>query len=129
IIGVETKEGAPPVETQLVGTVQKILATVVQNHLLTTIIIREAVGLDAEVDRRLKAFYSELLDYTRDALREGRRLGLIRELDEEVAAMCILGTIKQFMEMIVLLEERGTVDVNRVALSVLDFNLRGLLRS
>src|SRR5690606_21533671 len=62
IVGVDTGEDALPMETQLVGTVRNILATVVQNHLLTTIIVREAVGLDAEVDRRLKAFYSELLD-------------------------------------------------------------------
>jgi hypothetical protein len=108
-------------------TVRRIMDTVVQNRLLTTIIIREAVGLDQEVDRRLKLFYGDLLEYIRDALREGQRLGYIRTLDEDVAAMCILGTIKQFMEQLVMMDHEAVVDVDRLALSVLDFNLRGVL--
>jgi AcrR family transcriptional regulator len=127
IVGVDTHEGAPPVELQLIGTVRRIMDTVVQNRLLTTIIIREAVGLDQEVDRRLKLFYDDLLRYIRDALGEGQRLGYIRKLDEDVAAMCILGTIKQFMEMLVMMGDEESVDVDRMALSVLDFNLRGVL--
>lgn len=127
IVGVDTHEGAPPVELQLIGTVRRLMDTVVQNRLLATIIIREAVGLDEEVDQRLKLFYDDLLDYIRDALREGQRLGYIRMLDEDVAAICILGTIKQFMEMLVMKGDEASVDVDRMALSVLDFNLRGVL--
>jgi AcrR family transcriptional regulator len=127
IVGVDTYEGAPPVELQLMQTVRRIMDTVVQNRLLTTIIIREAVGLDQEVDRRLKLFYGDLLEYIREALREGQRLGYIRKLDEDVAAMCILGTIKQFMEQLVMMDHEAEVDVDRLALSVLDFNLRGVL--
>jgi AcrR family transcriptional regulator len=127
IVGVDTYEGAPPVELQLMQTVRRIMDTVVQNRLLTTIIIREAVGLDQEVDRRLKLFYGDLLEYIRDALREGQRLGYIRKLDEDVAAMCILGTIKQFLEQLVMMDHEAVVDVDRLALSVLDFNLRGVL--
>ena len=127
IVGVDTYEGAPPVELQLMQTVRRIMDTVVQNRLLTTIIIREAVGLDQEVDRRLRLFYGDLLEYIRDALREGQRLGYIRKLDEDVAAMCILGTIKQFMEQLVMMDHEAVVDVDRLALSVLDFNLRGVL--
>ncbi len=127
IVGVDTHEGAPPVEVQLIETVRRIMDTVVQNRLLTTIIIREAVGLDQEVDRRLRLFYGDLLEYIRNSLREGQRLGYIRELDEDVAAMCILGSIKQFMEMLVMQGDEGSVDVDRMALSVLDFNLRGVL--
>ena len=41
--------------------------------------------------------------------------------------MCILGTIKQFVEQLVMMDVQE-VDVDRMALSVLDFNLRGLLR-
>ena len=127
IVGVSTAEGAPPVVAQLAGTVREVLRTMVQNRMLSTIIIREAVGLDAEVDARLRAFYAELLHYIRDAVAEGQRLSLIRELDTEVAAMCILGTIKQFVEQLVMMDVQE-VDVDRMALSVLDFNLRGLLR-
>ena len=108
-------------------TVRAVPRTVDQNPMPSTTITGEAVGLNAEVDARLRAFYAELLHYIRDAVAEGQRLSLIRELDTEVAAMCILGTIKQFVEQLVMMDVQE-VDVDRMALSVLDFNLRGLLR-
>ncbi len=129
IVGVETGSDSPPVEHQLVGTVRRILGKVVDNRLLTTIIIREAVGLDEDVDQRLNAFYRDLLDYIRDSLDEGQRMGILREMDTQVAAFCVLGTIKQLMEQLVMEdEELGPVDIDRLALAVLDFNLRGLLK-
>ncbi|MEM6956976.1 MAG: helix-turn-helix domain-containing protein, partial [Myxococcota bacterium] len=85
IVGVDTRDGAPGVETQLVGTVQRLLRKVIENRLLTAIIVREAVGLDEEVDRRLGAFYGELLDYIQRALDEGKRMGFVRDLDTSVA--------------------------------------------
>lgn len=128
IVGVETSADAPPVEQQLVGTVRRLLGKVVDNRLLTTIIIREAVGLDEDVDERLNAFYRDLLDYIRRSLDEGQRMGILRAMDTQVAAFCVLGTIKQLMELLVMDDEVTPVDVDRLALAVLDFNLRGLLK-
>lgn len=127
IVGVETDSASPPIELQLVSTVRNILDTVVKNRLLARIIVREAVGLDSEAEQRLRAFYAALLRYIELSLVEGRRLGVIRQLDVEVAAMCVLGTIKQFVEQVVVAGEDATFDVDRMALAVLDFNLRGLL--
>lgn len=127
IVGVDTTDEAPPVEFQLVGTVQRLFGKVSENRLLARIIIREAVGLDDQVDVRLRAFYRELHAYIRRSLEEGRRMGLIRDIDTEVSAFCILGTIKQLMEEIVV-DEDPAMDVNKIAASVLDFNLRGVLR-
>lgn len=130
IVGVETGSDSPPVEQQLVGTVRRILGKVVDNRLLTTIIIREAVGLDEDVDQRLNAFYRDLLEYIRDSLDEGQRMGILRAIDTQVAAFCVLGTIKQLMEQLVMEdEELAPVDIDRLALTVLDFNLRGLLKA
>lgn len=128
IVGVDTTESAAPVELQLVTTIQRLLGKVTENRLLTTIIIREAVGLDEEVDQRLRAFYNELHDYIRRALEEGRRMGLIREVNTEVSAFCILGTIKQLMEELVVHEAAEALDVNSIAMGVLDFNLRGVIK-
>ena len=127
VVGVETGPESPPIELQLIGTVRRILDTVVQNRLLANIIVREAIGLDVEAGAKLKQFYDTLLAYIRKSLEEGKRLGLVRDLDVEVAAMCILGSIKQFMEQLVMNDESTPVDVDRMALAVLDFNLRGVL--
>ena len=130
IVGVERGPDAPPVELQLASTVQRLLRTVVGNRLLTTFLVREAVGLDEEIDARLKTFYEDLLKYIREALDEGQRMGFLRTMDTEVGAFCILGTIKQFMEQVVMHDrDVPKEDIDRLAIAVLDFNLRGILSS
>lgn len=127
IVGVDTAPESPPIHMQLQGTVRRILGTVIENRALATILLREAVGLDVEADTRLRAFYGALLAYIKDALVEGQRIGIVRALDTELASMCILGTIKQFIEQFVMMPSDAPVDVDRTALEVLDFNLRGVL--
>ena len=57
-------------------------------------------------------------------------MGILRAIDTQVAAFCVLGTIKQLMEQLVMEdEELAPVDIDRLALTVLDFNLRGLLKA
>ena len=130
IVGVDREPDSPPVEAQLAGTVRRLLNTVVSNRLLTTFLVREAVGIDERVDARLKAFYQELVDYIRDALEEGKRMGILRDLDSEVGAFCIMGTVKQFMELVVMYDrEVPKEEIDRLALAVLDFNMRGILKS
>lgn len=127
IVGVDTQQGTPPIHLQLQGTVRRLLGTVLENRSLATILLREAVGLDVEADTRLRAFYGELLKYIKDALIEGQRIGIVRDLDTDLASMCILGTIKQFIEQFVMMPEGAPIDVDKTALEVLDFNLRGVL--
>ncbi|MCA9615980.1 MAG: TetR/AcrR family transcriptional regulator, partial [Myxococcales bacterium] len=128
IVGVDTSDTAPPVQVQLVDRIRRILHLVVENRALTTILVREAVGLDAEVDAKMREFYQSLHFYLRDALENGKTMGILRDLDTEVAAFCVLGTIKQLMEQLVMSEDgKLAEDVDRVALGVLDFNLRGLI--
>ena len=123
--GVDMSQGAQPVDVQLRSIIRTLLEAIVENRELTKIVTREAVGLDAEVDRRLRDFYSELVDYVRDSLIVAERMGFARPLDHEVAATCVVGTIKQFMDRLVMTEHLP--DINRMALAVLDFNLRGIV--
>lgn len=127
VSGVDTDEGSPPIALQLVGIVRNILNTVSDNKLLANIIIKQAVGVDAEVDEKLKEFYGRIVAYIQEALEEGQRMGVLRDVDTKVAAMCILGTIKQLMEQIVAEDGNESLEVDRMAMGVLDFNLHGLL--
>lgn len=129
IVGVDTKEGAPPVQLQLAHTLRRVLATVVENRDLTRILVREAVGLGDDVDARLNTFYGNLLEYIRQALDNGQTMGILREqMDTHLASLCVLGTIKSFMEQLVMDEDRIGDDLDRMVVAVLDFNLRGLLK-
>lgn len=128
IVGVDTDAKAPPVEEQLAGTVSRLLDAVLSNRRLTTIIVRQAVGIDADVDRMLGEFYGNLRAFIVRSLAQGQALGLVRPLDTEVAAFCILGTIKHVMEQHVGPGPEAPIAIDRLARAILDFNLRGVLR-
>ncbi|MFW5924853.1 MAG: TetR/AcrR family transcriptional regulator [Myxococcota bacterium] len=126
--GVDVAPGAPPMEEQLVAIVRRILDTVAHNRSLTTILVREAVGLDEEVDAKLREFYANLHSYIRESLDNGVGFGILRaNLDTEVAATAILGSFKQVMEQ-QLWHGRPDMNVDRHVRGLLDTYLRGLMR-
>jgi AcrR family transcriptional regulator len=129
MVGVDLGPEAPPVQDQLLATVTRIMTTVQEHEVLTPIIFREAVGLDAVVDSKLRDFYRHLHMWIRDSLRAGQTMGVVRELDSDIVASCILGSIKYLLEQDVL--EGGTVgrDPERVGREVLAYNLHGVLYS
>lgn len=129
IVGVEQGPGAAPVEVQLTTTVTRILETVESKRTLTTILMREAVGLDEVVDKKLQEFYGNLHGYIVLALVEGQNMGIVRALDTDIVASCILGTVKHVMERYATLDPGAAVDVERVGGALLDFNLRGVLQT
>jgi AcrR family transcriptional regulator len=125
VVGVETTPGAPPIQDQLVATVSRIVRAVTEHKELTRILLREAVGLDAEVDQKLSNFYLSLHDFIRYSLENGKRLGLVRDVDTDIVASCILGSIKYLLEE--RLMQDAVADPERIGRAVLDYNLRGVL--
>ncbi|MCB9689972.1 MAG: TetR/AcrR family transcriptional regulator [Alphaproteobacteria bacterium] len=124
IVGVDLTRGG--MEDQLQATVERILATLVDNRALTRILFREAVGLNAAVDERLAAFDAELHGYVARALQVGQAVGIVRPLDAEVSAVLVVGGLREVVRRYVV----GTdemFDVSRVARAVLDHQLRGVL--
>jgi len=127
VVGVETGPAAPPVAEQLLETVTRIVRAVEDHRALTRIILREAVGLDAEVDRKLREFYGSLQLFVSGSLENGKRLGIVRDLDTDVVASCILGSVKYLLEQNLMLGPTSDTDAERIGRAVLDYNLRGVL--
>lgn len=127
VVGVDTSASAPPVGAQLHRTVIRILDTVADNRALTAIMLREAVGLDAEVDAKLRAFYDSLHALVVESLESGQDMGLIRPMDFDVAATCVVGSIRQILDRELVRRPDRPFDTDRVARGILDFALRGLL--
>jgi AcrR family transcriptional regulator len=125
IIGVDATRGAPPVRQQLVATVTRILDAVDQQRQFVRIVLRVAVGLDEEVDAKLLEFNASLRRLISESLRRGQMLGLIRECDPDLAAVCVLGAFRAVVEEYLGGEEE--VDTHRLALGILEFSLKGLL--
>lgn len=128
VVGVETGPDAPPVHDQLLLTVTNVVRVVEDHRLLATIILREAVGLDEDVDQKLTEFYGSLRRFIGESLENGQRMGIVRaDLDTGIVASCILGSIKYILEQYVVHSPDEDFDVHRVGRAVLEYNLRGVL--
>jgi len=125
VVGVDTSPGAAPMQDQLVDTISRIVRAVTDHKALTRILLREAVGLDADVDAKLTEFYRNIHDFIVYSLENGKRLGLVRDVDTDVVASCILGSIKYLLEEQVMRD--ADTDPDRIGRAVLDYNLRGVL--
>jgi AcrR family transcriptional regulator len=126
VVGVDLGENAPPIRDQLLVSVQRVLTAFHQNPDLTKFVLREAVGIDLEVDKKLESFYDHLHSWLTASLENGARMGLIRELDTEHVAWCIIGSVKQFLQL-VLDRPAGELDIEHLSQVVLDLHLQGII--
>jgi len=128
VIGVDIGDDAPPVEVQLHATVARIVEALERHRPLATILFREAVGLDEEVDRKLQAFYGGLHVFVVESLDNGKSLGIVRpDVDSTIVAACILGSVKSVLEQLFLhTPDDAPLDLDRISRAVVDYALRGV---
>lgn len=123
--GIDVAQGSAVMVPQVEATVVRILAAATASRAVATILFREAVGLDAEVDARIAAFEEALHGYIRMSLDNGVRLGWLRPHDTDVAATCVYGSMRQVISRFVIGEEQGW-DPEHVAREVVAHHVRGL---
>lgn len=126
IVGVELGEGAPPLRDQLIATLERVLSVFDASPDLTAFVLRAAVGIDPEIDRKLTELYTRLHEFIVMSLDNGVHLGLVRSTDTRIVGWAVLGSIKQLVEVLV---ERRERDLRAMAASLVDYNLAGLLAS
>jgi len=124
---ISTDGGVDSALDQLSGIVRRVIDILETNRHLTIILLREAVGLDADFDLKLNAFYSRMSDLIDGALTLGQSMGLVRDCDTRLASYCVLGSLKEVM-LQRLTGAGHEVDAGELARGILDFNLRGLLK-
>ena len=115
------------VPEQLVLTIRRIFEVVLANRALTSIIFREAVGLDDDVDARLTGFNDDFMTYIKAALMLGQQGGLVRSLDLDIAAHCVMGTLRYIAQRSLVEDGLAEADVERLAREVVAFNLQGVM--
>jgi len=117
----------PPIE-QLRGIVRHVLHVLVQNRDLARLVLREAVGLDADFDRKLQDFYGRILAVIQHALETGHSLGVARRVNTAVTSFCILGSVKELAYHLLVTQDVGElIDLDAITREVLDFNVHGLM--
>jgi AcrR family transcriptional regulator len=124
VVGVNLQRGG--LEEQLRATIVRVLRTLETNRPLTRILFKGAVGLHETVDERVRAYHEELYGYVANAIRVGAALGRIRGVDPDVAAVLVVGSVREVVLRFVVASD-APFDVDGVAAAVVDHHLRGLV--
>jgi AcrR family transcriptional regulator len=128
---IEVGPGAAPPIDQMRDIVNRVLDTLQQNRELGRILLREAIGIDADFDRKLADFWGRLRGLIESAIKNGQEMGLVRRCDPEVVAHCILGLVKEVVGWAFI--ERGKteskVQLQSIAGEMIAFTLTGLFKA
>jgi AcrR family transcriptional regulator len=125
---IDVGEGAPPPVDQMDGIVDGVLDALSANRELARILLREAVGIDADFDRKLSDFYGRLRGMIASAITTGQKMGLVRACDAELVAHCILGLVKEVVHWTLIEKNADPVDVRHLGREMIAFTLLGLFR-
>lgn len=125
VIGVEMGPDAPSLRDQVHATLVRLLSVVREAPALSRLVLREAVGLDADIDEKLAAFYQELHRWLAESLGNGQALGLLGAFDTSMVSWCIVGSVERCLRL--LLERGDALSIEAMADALLDAHLIGLL--
>lgn len=110
---------------QLKANLKRVLTLLIENPELTKILLRHATGLDIESDHRITEFYRNIAAIIEEALREGIKMGFVRECNSRLVSYCILGSIKEVVERITL-DDQDTPDIDSIVNELILFGLFGI---
>ncbi len=128
VLPVRREESAPDAASQLHEILRSLLLTLQADRPVARILFREALVHDAAVRERMRAFQDEIRAYVRHGLRLGIADGFLAQMDVDVVADCVVGTV-QAVVVARLVEGDGPFEVDRVTDAVLGYALKGLLRA
>lgn len=89
------RDAVADIPDQLRGNLERITNLLLGKPWLVKLLFNESVGLDHELDDRLRQFYGQLLDLIRRALKQGQEMGFVREGNIHVLATALLGSVKE----------------------------------
>jgi AcrR family transcriptional regulator len=127
VVEVVDPHGSNPTRA-IYDNVRRVVDVVFDNRDLAVVVLREKVGLEPEVDRRLDRLYGFLREMLEGALVNGARTGIIRNVDERTVATALIGAIKEVFHDLLAVEHVTPPDRSATARALLDFGMRGLMR-
>jgi hypothetical protein len=124
---IEVGPDAPDPDEQLNATVDRVLKTLLDNREMARILLREAVGIDTDFDRKLSDFYGRIEAMFVSALNTGRQLGVVRPCDANVVARCTLGSVKEVVQWAFVEQDPMKIDLKQLGREVITNILKGCL--
>lgn len=124
---IDVGPGAPPPFEQMNEMVDRVLKTLLDNREMAHILLREAVGIDKDFDRKLADFYGLFEAMLVSALHTGHALGLLRPCDARVVSRCILGSVKEVVQWAFIEQDPKNIDVTQMGRELITHTLKGCL--
>lgn len=85
------------VEAQVKHNIRAIVAVLLDDPLLTQILLSYATGLDAAFVTKIQGFYDGAKTMLRAALRDGQRIGIVSDGDTALYATFTIGALKEII--------------------------------
>lgn len=105
--------------------IERVIDVLFTNKELTTILLKEAIAVDKKIDEKLNTLYSFLYRMVKSAIRNGIKLGFLRDVDQNIIAMAFIGSIKETLYRC-LIVEKIDIDPKKITDELLSFGFRGL---
>ncbi len=98
---------------------QMIADTLSANQIAGKFLFREGRAVSPEIDRKMSAYYLELVETSEQTLAMAMSVGLVKKLHPRITAMCIIGGIVQIFHH--WLEGEVESDVNELLAETVNF--------
>jgi AcrR family transcriptional regulator len=119
---------APPVKNQIVGNVTGVLALLINNRALLSILLEGAVGLDKGFADKLGEFYEQIAETVDTSLSLGQEMGLIRSCNSRTAALTAMGALKEVLYD-ALRRNSDIENIETLVSELLDIYLHGVAKA
>jgi AcrR family transcriptional regulator len=108
------------------ASLRRVLAAAFEDEASLRILVREAVGLDVEIDAILRAIDEITVDRLAMDISVGKRAGILREdVEPRSAALFVIGGIQKLA--LDALSQTGSIDLDALAREAAELQMSGLL--
>jgi AcrR family transcriptional regulator len=121
---IDPSRGPAGVVAQMESNVDEVLDLMLSNRAMLRILLAEAVGLDSEFDDKLSDFYRRLALMIEESLKLGTEMKVVRKVNNQVASLCVLGSIKEVLYRLAMGEKLPKRET--LVREILGYNIRGL---
>lgn len=127
ILPVNVGPGAASPGAQLHANLTRVLQYVLGDRALIQILLNHGLAPDSEVKERIDAFYAHVLELLSSALSYGIEAGWLRQLDVQLVAAGLLGTLRGVIAHLIARDaDTDPAELDHLASELIAFALGGV---
>ena len=103
IVRIVVDDPGVDVAAQVRENIRRIVGTCLADRAMTKVLFTDATGIDPAFDRKLANFYDSMVSLLTETLKDGQKLGIVRDGEPRVLAYLALGALKELLYQAVTL--------------------------